>query len=44
MITLFQNGFDYAVATLGTAFTQDHLRVLRSQVEEFIFVFDPDEA
>jgi len=44
VITLFQNGFDYAVATLGTAFTQDHLRVLRSQVEEFIFVFDPDEA
>ena len=44
VITLFQNGFDYAVATLGTAFTQDHLRILRSQVEEFIFVFDPDEA
>ena len=44
VITLFQNGFDFSVATLGTAFTKDHLSILRSQVQEFIFVFDPDEA
>ena len=44
VITLFQNGFDFSVATLGTAFTKGHLRILRSQVQEFIFVFDPDEA
>ncbi|GEM_PF-343876 len=44
VISLFQSGFDFAVATLGTAFTQEHLRILRSQVEEFVFVFDPDEA
>ncbi|MED5580281.1 MAG: DNA primase [Nitrospinota bacterium] len=44
VITLFQNGFDFSVATLGVAFTQDHLRLLRSHAEEFLFVFDPDEA
>ena len=44
VISLFQNGFDFSVATLGAAFTQDHLRILRSNAEEFIFVFDPDEA
>ena len=44
VVTLFQNGFDFSVATLGVAFTQDHLRLLRSHAEEFLFVFDPDEA
>ena len=44
VITLFQNGFDFSVATLGASFTQDHLRILRSNADEFIFVFDPDEA
>ena len=34
VITLFQNGFDFSVATLGTAFTKDHLTILRSQVQE----------
>jgi len=44
VIALAQFGIDYAVATLGTATTQDHLRLLLLQSPEVIFCFDGDRA
>jgi DNA primase len=39
-----QFGFARAVATLGTALTTEHLRVLRRYADTVILVFDPDAA
>lgn len=39
-----QHGFDHTVATLGTALTPDHVRLLRRYVDQVILVFDSDEA
>ncbi len=44
VIALAQFGIDYAVATLGTATTPDHLRLLLPQAPELIFCFDGDQA
>ncbi len=44
VISLAQFGIDYAVATLGTATTPDHLRLLLPQAPELIFCFDGDQA
>jgi DNA primase len=44
VIALWQNGFQAAVAPLGTALTADHLRALRAHAEELVFVFDSDKA
>ncbi|NCA89861.1 MAG: DNA primase [Gammaproteobacteria bacterium] len=44
VIALAQFGIDYAVATLGTATTPDHLRHLLPQTPELIFCFDGDQA
>jgi len=44
VIMAHQMGIDWAVATLGTALTQDHIRVLRRYVDSAILVFDSDEA
>jgi DNA primase len=44
VVALAQQGLDYAVATLGTATTGEHLeRVFRS-VPELVFCFDGDKA
>lgn len=40
----WQDGVKNAVATSGTALTQDHLKVLRRQTDVLIFCFDNDEA
>lgn len=44
VIALAQFGISYAVATLGTATTQQHMNLLFRQVAEVIFCFDGDRA
>lgn len=44
VIALAQFGLSYAVATLGTATTQQHINLLFRQVPEVIFCFDGDRA
>ncbi|MGB0662188.1 MAG: DNA primase [Pontibacterium sp.] len=44
VIGLAQYGITYAVATLGTAATKDHLEKLFKTVNEIVFCFDGDAA
>lgn len=44
VIALAQFGIPYAVATLGTATSRDHIETLFRHSEELIFCFDGDEA
>jgi len=44
VIALAQFGISYAVATLGTATTQEHIKLLFRAVPEIIFCFDGDRA
>lgn len=44
VIALAQNGIHYSVATLGTATSAAHLRVLYKLVPEVVFCFDGDNA
>jgi len=45
LIALYCNGVENAVATLGTAITRDHIRMLsRGGVKRFVLVFDSDAA
>jgi DNA primase len=39
-----QHGFRNVVATLGTALTEHHVRLLRRQVDDIVFALDPDAA
>jgi DNA primase len=39
-----QRGVDEAVATMGTAFTSEHLRLVRTRVSDLVLVFDSDDA
>jgi DNA primase len=39
-----QSGFVHTIATLGTALTADHVRLLRRYVDRAILVFDSDAA
>lgn len=43
-ITLHQAGFDCAVASLGTAFTQDHAQLLSRYSKEVVIAYDGDGA
>ena len=43
-LALYQHGFKNAVATLGTALGDDHVRLMRRFVEEVIVVYDGDKA
>lgn len=43
-ISLYQAGITNVVATLGTALTEDHLRLIRRFAEKVILLFDPDRA
>jgi DNA primase len=43
-ISLYQAGITNVVATLGTALTGDHLRLIRRFVEKATLLFDPDRA
>ena len=44
VVALAQSGIDYAVATLGTAATEAHIRRLFRAVDDVVFCFDGDEA
>ena len=44
LISLHLNGIENAVATLGTALTPEHIRILRGFAEQAILIFDSDEA
>ncbi|GBD06727.1 DNA primase [bacterium HR21] len=44
VITLHQAGIDTAVATAGTALTEEHLRVLRRYCQQVFVVYDADRA
>jgi DNA primase len=44
LLTLHQFGFKYAVATLGTALTEKHVRILKRCSDRFITCFDSDES
>ncbi len=44
LLTLHQFGFKHAVATLGTALTEDHFRILRRFSGRFITCFDSDDS
>ncbi len=44
VIALAQFGFPFAVATLGTATTEEHLRLLLRQASRLVFCFDGDSA
>jgi DNA primase len=43
-MALFQYGIPYAVATLGTALTVDHIKVLARYTKTIIALFDGDDA
>jgi len=44
VLMLYQSGIKNAVATLGTATTPGHLRLLSSYVDRIYMLFDPDAA
>jgi len=43
-LSLFQHGIRNAVATLGTALTKEHVRILKGFTSQAVLVFDSDEA
>ncbi|MCF8091040.1 MAG: DNA primase [Desulfotignum sp.] len=43
-LSLFQNGIKNTVATLGTALTAEHVRVLKGYAPSMVLVFDSDAA
>ena len=44
LLTLHQHGIENAVATLGTALTAEHVRLLTRYASRMILVYDSDEA
>lgn len=44
VIRCHQAGFKNAVAAQGTAFTEDHARVMKRYADSVVIVFDPDKA
>lgn len=44
VITLHQAGFDNAVATMGTALTEEHARLLSRYTKELVLCYDNDNA
>jgi len=44
VLMLHQSGIGNAVATLGTALTEQHLRTLSGYADEIFLLFDPDAA
>ncbi len=43
-IAIYQAGFKNVVASLGTAFNENHARVLKAHADSVILLFDSDEA
>jgi DNA primase len=44
LLALHCHGFQNVVASLGTALTREHIRILRGYAERIVLVFDSDEA
>lgn len=44
VIAAYENGVSNAVASMGTALTEGHIRKLRSVTKKFILVYDGDKA
>lgn len=44
MFSLYQAGFHNVVASLGTAFNQEHARTLKKYASDVILLYDSDEA
>jgi DNA primase len=44
VLMLYQSGIKNAVATLGTAMTEQHLKTLSGHADRIYLLFDPDEA
>ena len=44
VITLHQAGFDNTVATMGTALTEEHVRLLAKYTQELVLCYDNDNA
>jgi DNA primase len=44
LIALYQHGIENVTATLGTALTLEHVRILKGFVKKVILVFDSDDA
>ncbi len=44
VVAIHQGGFDNAVASLGTALTAEHARLISSYVGEVVIAYDSDEA
>ena len=44
VVALAQHGVDHCVATLGTALTEDHAKILSRYTSEIVLVYDDDEA
>ena len=44
VITLHQAGFDNVIATMGTALTADHARIISRYTRELVLCYDNDEA
>ncbi len=44
LLTLYQNGIENVAATLGTALTDEHIRLIKGHAEQTILIFDADEA
>jgi DNA primase len=44
LLALHQHGIENSVATLGTALTADHIRMLTRFVQRMVLVYDSDEA
>lgn len=43
-LMMHQSGFDNTVATLGTALTDEHVKLLKGFVNNFFLIFDGDDA
>ena len=44
LLALHQHGIENTVATLGTALTTDHVKVLKRYAQRMVLVYDSDEA
>ncbi len=44
VITMYQNGFQNVVATMGTAFNSEHANIIKRYAKSVIILFDSDEA
>ena len=44
LLTLYQHGIENTAATLGTALTEEHIRLIKGHAERTVLVFDADEG